>query len=168
VSFLLLLLTKNTLVPAKLKKNSKLFNAGKYSQQSQESHLNAGRTLCPGKGAICEWLEELRRCYDTPVIGRAPRNCEPEQRTQPGYNSICSDRTRPCGDHKPGKPHPTGSKETELAGKSKRLLKKADLFSAFHSFYKRRGRRQWQPTPVLLPGKSHGQRSLVGCSPWGR
>ena len=28
-------------------------------------------------------------------------------------------------------------------------------------------RRQWQPTPVLLPGKSHGWRSLVGCSPWG-
>ena len=27
---------------------------------------------------------------------------------------------------------------------------------------------QWQPTPVLLPGKSHGQRTLVGCSPWGR
>ena len=25
----------------------------------------------------------------------------------------------------------------------------------------------WQPTPVLLPGKSHGRRSLVGCSPWG-
>ena len=29
-------------------------------------------------------------------------------------------------------------------------------------------RRQWQPTPVLLPGKSHGRRNLVGCSPWGR
>ena len=29
-------------------------------------------------------------------------------------------------------------------------------------------RRQWQPTPVLLPGKPHGRRSLVGCSPWGR
>ena len=28
-------------------------------------------------------------------------------------------------------------------------------------------RRQWQPTPVLLPGKSHGQRSLVGCHVWG-
>ena len=26
---------------------------------------------------------------------------------------------------------------------------------------------QWHPTPVLLPGKSHGWRSLVGCSPWG-
>ena len=28
------------------------------------------------------------------------------------------------------------------------------------------GRRKWQPALVLLPGKSHGQRSLVGCSPW--
>ena len=28
-------------------------------------------------------------------------------------------------------------------------------------------RRQWQPIPVLLPGKSHGRRSLEGCSPWG-
>ena len=29
-------------------------------------------------------------------------------------------------------------------------------------------RRQWHPTSVLLPGKSQGRRSLVGCSPWGR
>ena len=29
-------------------------------------------------------------------------------------------------------------------------------------------RRQWHPTPVLLPGKSHGRRSLEGCSPWVR
>ena len=29
-------------------------------------------------------------------------------------------------------------------------------------------RRQWHLTPALLPGKSHGRRSLVGCSPWGR
>ena len=29
-------------------------------------------------------------------------------------------------------------------------------------------RRQWHPTPVFSPGKSHGWRSLVGCSPWGR
>ena len=28
-------------------------------------------------------------------------------------------------------------------------------------------RRQWHPTPVLVPGKSHRRRSLVGCSPWG-
>ena len=29
-------------------------------------------------------------------------------------------------------------------------------------------RRAWQPTPVFLPRESYGQRSLVGCSPWGR
>ena len=29
-------------------------------------------------------------------------------------------------------------------------------------------RRKWQPTPIFLPGKPHGQRSLVGYSPWGR
>ena len=28
-------------------------------------------------------------------------------------------------------------------------------------------KRKWQPTPVFLPGKSHGQRSLADCSPWG-
>ena len=28
--------------------------------------------------------------------------------------------------------------------------------------------KKWQPTPVLLPGKSHGRRSLEACSPWGR
>ena len=36
------------------------------------------------------------------------------------------------------------------------------------SEYQKYRRRQWHPTPVLLPGKSHRQRSLVGCSPWGR
>ena len=34
--------------------------------------------------------------------------------------------------------------------------------------YETERRRQWHPTPVLLPGKSHGWRSLVGCSPWSR
>ena len=29
-------------------------------------------------------------------------------------------------------------------------------------------RRKWQPTPVLLPGKPHAQRTLIGYSPWGR
>ena len=38
----------------------------------------------------------------------------------------------------------------------------------FYSVCSLMGRRQWHHAPVLLPGKSHGQRSLVGCSPWGR
>ena len=47
------------------------------------------------------------------------------------------------------------------------------LFPLYQSFHKHmnvntdRQRRQWHPTPVILPGKSHGRRSLVGCSPWG-
>ena len=36
-----------------------------------------------------------------------------------------------------------------------------------HSFHALARRRQWQPTPALLPGKSHGQKGLVCCSPWG-
>ena len=39
---------------------------------------------------------------------------------------------------------------------------------SFEANYSKVWRRQWQPTPVLLPGKSHGRRSLVGGSPWGR
>ena len=35
-------------------------------------------------------------------------------------------------------------------------------------FYEDLRRRQWHPTPVLLPGKPHGWRGLVGCSPWSR
>ena len=38
----------------------------------------------------------------------------------------------------------------------------------FTSFYLYFWRRKWQPTPVFLLGVSHGQRSLVGCNPWGR
>ena len=39
------------------------------------------------------------------------------------------------------------------------------FFNLSSVFYRRR---QWHPTPVLLPGKSHGWKSLVGCSLWGR
>ena len=41
------------------------------------------------------------------------------------------------------------------------------LFSRFWIIYTIIWRRQWHPTPGLVPGKSHGQRSLVGYSPWG-
>ena len=39
----------------------------------------------------------------------------------------------------------------------------SSVYSFLRSLHRRR---QWQPTPVLLPGKSHGWRSLVGFSPW--
>ena len=37
------------------------------------------------------------------------------------------------------------------------------VYGSKHLFW----RREWHSTPVLLPGNSHGQRSQVGCSPWG-
>ena len=41
----------------------------------------------------------------------------------------------------------------------------SDLAAAVAVYY---WRRPWHPTAVLLPGKSHGRKVLVGCSPWGR
>ena len=44
----------------------------------------------------------------------------------------------------------------------------SDLAAAAAAAVLRRWRKQWQPTPVFLPGKSHGRRSLVGCRLWCR
>ena len=56
-------------------------------------------------------------------------------------------------------------------GKTRDLFKKIrDIkgrFNAKMGSIKDRNCMEWRPTPVLLPGKSHGQRSLVGYSPWG-
>ena len=48
----------------------------------------------------------------------------------------------------------------EMSIEMSRALKLVDFYLTRASFW----RRQWHPTPVLLPGKSHGRRSLVGCS----
>ena len=42
------------------------------------------------------------------------------------------------------------------------------LSSILLGLYQSSNSRHWQPTPVFLPGESHGRRSLVGYSPWGR
>ena len=48
-----------------------------------------------------------------------------------------------------------------------RWLWELNIFPLFFYLCIYRRRSRWHPTPVLLPGKSHGRRSLVGCSPWG-
>ena len=58
--------------------------------------------------------------------------------------------------------------DPELLSHSSQIHKLRHLYLSLGQFQARtQWRRQWHPTPVLLPGKSHGQRSLVGCSPWG-
>ena len=57
-------------------------------------------------------------------------------------------------------------KQTKLISGRHKLLMRSER-KEFTTCYILSWRRQWPPTPVLLPGKSHGWRSLVGCSPWG-
>ena len=65
-----------------------------------------------------------------------------------------------------GKHHGPAPQASFSALQAQRTLK--EVFSCWILAYLHRlWRRQWHPTPVILPGKSHGQRSLVGCSPWG-
>ena len=52
-------------------------------------------------------------------------------------------------------------------GKCHQEMNRVGTWIEFVSYCCVKRRRQWHPTPVLLPGKSHGWRSLVGCSPWG-
>ena len=61
-------------------------------------------------------------------------------------------------------------REVEMSIKSKKKKKKEDRQPTHEELYLCQTniqRSQWHPTPVLLPGKSHGRRSLEGCSPWG-
>ena len=56
----------------------------------------------------------------------------------------------------------------QIEAKMGKLKKRQYTMSYLNNLNIMYWRRQWQPTPVLLPGKSHEWRSLVGCSPWGR
>ena len=59
---------------------------------------------------------------------------------------------------------PWGHKESDMTER----LNWTELYvNNINTCIRKNRKRQWHPTPVLLPGKSHGQRSLVGCSPWG-
>ena len=60
-------------------------------------------------------------------------------------------------------PWTSGSKVTEAL-----LISLMDVLVFFVISKAWDRRRRWHPTPVLLPGKPHGQRSLEGCSPWDR
>ena len=64
--------------------------------------------------------------------------------------------------------HSTGKGQFSLQSQREAMPKTVQTSAQLHLSHILARRRQWHPTPVLLPGKSHGQRSLVGCSPWGR
>ena len=73
-------------------------------------------------------------------------------------------------EHWSGVPFPSPMHDSEKGNWSRSVV--SDSLGPFVLWiimiYHKIRRRQWHPTPLLLPGKSHGWRSLVGCSPWGR
>ena len=75
-----------------------------------------------------------------------------EVATDPAQNLTGTSEPAGGWEPQPGRLLPRGSFQTVFLGASD----------------ERPWRRKWQPIPVLLPGKSHGQRSLVGYSPWCR
>ena len=62
----------------------------------------------------------------------------------------------------PWREEPAGRQSMELLRVGHDLATSLSLFSFMH------WRRKWHPTPVFLPGESHGQSVLAGYSPWGR
>ena len=58
------------------------------------------------------------------------------------------------------------TKRWNFYAENQRILKGIEDINKWKGIHVHR-RRQWHPTPVLLPGNSHGWRGLVGCSPWG-
>ena len=71
---------------------------------------------------------------------------------------ICVHISLPCGTSPLS--HPSRSSQSTKLNEVPGLYHSFPLAVYLHMV------RQWHPTPVLLPGKSHGRRSLVGCSPW--
>ena len=64
--------------------------------------------------------------------------------------------------------HRTGKGQFSFQSLRKVMPKNVQTTAQLHSSHMLVQRRQWHPTPVLLPGESHGWSSLVGCSLWGR
>ena len=55
-----------------------------------------------------------------------------------------------------------------IKGKYRKVFPQRRIDKRIWKSKRKAQRRQWHPTPVLLPGESHRWRSLIGCSPWGR
>ena len=94
--------------------------------------------------------ESLRKKWSSPHGQQKSQKCSTPMQSQKQQNDLCSfPRQRIQYHSNPSLCSTTNTEEAEIEW-----------------FYEDLQRRQWHPTPVLLPGKSHGQRSLVGCSPW--
>ena len=125
------------------------------------------------QGARTRWGPELGWRYRGCPVGPQGRTSSGQMRVRPerAGNAPQTDPTAQASTRRP----PEQEWDRYFTGLPRRLGGKESACQ--HRRYKRCGfdvwlrkipwRRKWQPTPVFLPGKSHGQRSLVDCSSWG-
>ena len=104
----------------------------------------------------------LKRPWGTSPVVQWLRLCPPSAR---GPGLIPGQRTSREGN---GTPLQYSCLKNPMGGGAWSLRVGHDWVTSLSLFTFMHWRREWQPTPVFLPGESHGQRSLVGCSPWGR
>ena len=97
---------------------------------------------------VCVWLEDKTGRGNDGILGSRKRktNWEKEAVSFLLLNKISPCPLQSMGSHRVGHDWATS----------------LSLFTLTH------WRRQWQPTPVFLPGESQGRGSLVGCRLWGR
>ena len=91
------------------------------------------------------------------ISGQPPKNYLAQMSVQLRNPTLAF---RQCRTGKPGVPQSLGLQRVAHGLAIEQQLQLCTIFTD--------ALQQWQPTPVLLPGKFHGQRSLVGYSPWGR
>ena len=119
-------------------------------------------------------LQHARPPCPPPSPGVCPRSCPLHQGCHPVISSsdalisLCLQSFPASGIFPVSHPFALDDQKLELQLQHQSLQRIFRVSSSLSPYYaKMTWRRQWQPTPVLLPGKSHGQKSLVGCSPWG-
>ena len=100
--------------------------------------------------------------HQTLFLGLSVFSCEIGTPSQQFLGAECDPHTQSSGSNNPVQGLPrclSGKESTCQCRRCKRCV--------FHPWVgKIPWRRKWQPTPVFLPRKSHGERSLMGCSPW--
>ena len=114
----------------------------------------------------------LKLCFPSPLWWESCNSSSAAPRALPGGSAPRALDRGHLICWKKGDGPPFEKKSTACGSESSSVLcfpvfktsESSELNISMIFFYQRR---QWQPTPVLLPGKSHGWSSLGGCSPWG-
>ena len=118
--------------------------------------LQATRQLLAGKmlpQPACVCAKSLQLC---PTLCH-PMDCTPQQDAENSFQEFVKFRSTDI--------HATGINKHFLL--EKMLIVMVPILIIKDVFEPSSWRRKWKPTPVLLSGESHGQRSLAGYSPWG-